>query len=145
MSEDPLDVLSRLLRNARVMERRLTEIIEDYWGFTGKLLEEVETALREGVIEPLFRVEDLGDWIAVVVDLAGAGDQVDVRVYRDRVEVEASLRREAVEEAVTHVAWRGAIKRYKATITLPHPVDPSTARYERRRGLLVIYARKERA
>ncbi len=149
MAEDPMDILMRMLRRARMIEERLASLAGslwwEYWGeSTSRLMEEVETTLRDGVIEPLFRVEDLGDVLAIIVDLAGAGDEVNVRVYRDRVEVEAELRREAVEAVTGYTVWRGAVRRYKGSITLPHPVDPSTARYERRQGLLIIYVDKER-
>lgn len=148
MAEDPIDILIRMLRRARMIEKRIASLAGslwwEYWGEAAeRLMEEVESSMREGVVEPLFRVEDLGDELAILIDLAGAGDDVTVRVYRDRVEVEAELRREAVEATVGREAWRAVARRYRASITLPHPVDPSTARYEKRRGLLVIYVKKE--
>ncbi len=141
MAEDPMDALIRMLRRAKALEERLLSVA----GMLGwasleppEPLEDLEDEIRYGVAKPLFTVEDLGDKIVVVVDLAGAGDDVTVTVNPDSVTVEASIRREAYEAALGYHAWHAAARKYRATIRLPAPVDPSTARYERRKGLLII-------
>ena len=146
MAEDPMDILVRMLRRAKDLEERIASLATMAWWSGGwepaGALEEAEEEVREGVLRPLFQVHDLGDEVAIAVDLAGAGDDVKVKVYEDKVEVEASLRREFLERGPGYASWHGAEARYRAAIPLGEPVDPATARYERRQGLVVIFVRK---
>ena len=146
MAEEPIDILMRMLKRAKDLEERIASLATMAWwsgGWEpGGAFEEVEEEVREGVLRPLFQVHDLGDEVAIAVDLAGAGDDVRVKVYEDRVEVEAGLRREFLERGPGYASWRGSEARYRAVIPLGERVDPSTARYERRRGLVVIFVRK---
>lgn len=82
-----------------------------------------------------------GGTLVVEVELPGVRpEDVDVRVYEDRVTVRAEVRH---EEGVTQDGYFRAERRYGAvfrSIPLPAPVDPAGARAGYRQGVVRIEA-----
>ena len=99
--------------------------------------------IAEGELEPLYQVFDMGEEVAIVVDISGVNyETIDVRVYEDHLEISAEIKREEVEETRAARSWSYHASRYHGVITLPALVDPATARVEKRGSVVVIRVRK---
>ncbi len=132
-------IVERMMSIERVALDALRELEEVHESIYNSRLREI----AEGELEPLYQLFDMGDEIAIVVDISGVNyETIDVRVYEDHVEVSAEIKREETEETRTARSWSYHASRYHGVITLPVRVDPATARVEKRGSVAVIRVRK---
>lgn len=102
--------------------------------------------LRDGILEPLVSILDEGEHLVVAISLPGASrDTINIRVYPDRIYVEAALHKEAIERALGTLHWSRYVRMYRSTIRLPTLVDPSTAVTTTRGDIIIIKLRKAAA
>ena len=118
----------------------------EYSSLMEELFRERMRMASNGVIEPMISVIDRGDHLVVVVDLPGAKEgTVDIRLYEDHIEVSSEIDESLVREAFQGYFWASRIKRFRGSYTLPCPVDPSTARIEKKDSRILIYVKKKEA
>ncbi len=144
------DVFRRLSELMKRLSRELgfpSEIggESEYASLMEELFRDRMRMASNGVIEPMISVFDRGDHLVIVVDLPGAKEgTVDIRLYEDRLEVSSEIDESLVREAFQGYFWASRIKRFRGSYTLPCPVDPSTARIERKGSRILIYVRKKK-
>jgi HSP20 family molecular chaperone IbpA len=143
-----IDDVSRLLRYFR---RRMEELESLAMAAVSDLLEYPSPGdpavkarlLGDGVLEPLVSIHDEGTHLLIAVNMPGVErDSVEVRVYTDRVEIEASIEERILKRALGTLYWSRSIRGYRGVYKLPEPVDPSTASWELRGDILIIRVRK---
>jgi len=145
-----IDDVSRILRYFR---RRMEELESLAMAAVSDLLEYPSPGdpavkarlLGDGVIEPLVTIHDEGSHLLIAVNIPGAErDSVEVKVYNDRVEIEASIEERILRRALGTLYWSRSVRGYRGVYRLPEPVDPSTASWDLRGGILIIRVRKLR-
>ncbi len=135
-----LNAMRRLIES---MEREALEdlrlVVSEWEEEVGRLLDSRLRAISTGELEPLYTIYDAGDEYIMVVELPGAAeDSIEIYVVEDRVRVEAEVRREVAEEALSTGFYRFTARRYRGEIRLPEPVDPGRVKVERRGGRLIV-------
>lgn len=145
MRRRALRIVRDVMTDLDEMEAWMRSMIEDLESTIepDRLLNERLSDLRRGVIRPLVSIHEAGNEIVLTVDLAGSDPKtVEVHVLPNVVKVSASVRSEYVRKAFGEAYWARNISRYEGEYELPFRVDPSTARYTLRGGILVIRVRK---
>ncbi len=95
----------------------------------GETLDEPPFDPEEGVLHPLYTLEQGEDYYRVLVDLPAA-DLDTLQVYTENGElvIEAGLEREITFETPWSLERRVILRRYRRRITLPLDADPSSIR-----------------
>ncbi len=145
MRRRALRIVRDVMTDLDEMEAWMRGMIEDLESTVEpeRLLNERLSDLKRGVIRPIVSIHEAGDEIVLTVDLSGSDPKtVEVQVMPEAIKVKASVRGEFVRKAFGEAYWARNISRYEGEYSLPFRVDPSTARYTMRGGILVIRVRK---
>ena len=151
MSWDPFKIVEDMIRNMRKRmretERIMDELLRNILGSERVYETSYERALstmKSGETEPLASIYEEGDYVIIAVSVPGARrESINVKVFEDRVEVEASLDVRKVSEAWGSSFRYMSFRAYKGVYSLPSRVDPSTASYEIRGDIVLIRVRKK--
>ncbi|MGC9071975.1 MAG: Hsp20/alpha crystallin family protein [Acidilobus sp.] len=150
------DVFERMRRRALRIIRDVMTDFDEMEAWMRGMLEDLESTmdpshllderlsdLRKGVLRPLASIHDAGQDIVITVDVSGSDPRtIEVHVFPDSVRVSAGVKSELVHKAFGEAYWARNISKYEGEYGLPVHVDPSTARYSLRSGILVIRVRK---
>ena len=131
----------------RRMRRRIEElhrIAEAYMARMEALFEERLRELSDGATSPLVSFQDLGDRLAIIVDLPGAKPgSLSIQLTEDTLYIEGVIDERVVREALGDVVWARSVRRFRGAYRLPVRVDPSRAEKTMRGSTLVIIAPKK--
>ncbi len=150
MTWDPFKVIEDMIRNMRrrmqETERMMNELLRDLLGSESTFETSYKRAIstiESGQTEPLASIYEEGDYVIIAISVPGARrESIDVRVFEDKVEVEASLDVNKFSRAWGSTFRYTSISKYKGTYPLPNRVDPSTARYEIKGDIVLIKVKK---
>lgn len=121
-----------------LMEETLAEARE--WE---RMLEEREEELRGGYMSPLSTLIDRGDKLLLIVEVPGARHEtVEVIVTEKTIRVEAKIDEEKLRKALGEKAYTRKISVMRGEYRLPHPVNPSKVKVERRGTKVYIWIPK---
>ena len=134
------ELTEEMRREFEELERGFTSVFESI-----DSMEEMRKPMwsPSGVLEPLYRVEDLGDRYRILVDLPKANEAtLEIRAYEHRIELKCKLK-----SAVKLESWLTRYRdvqfsEYRASIELPEPIDPKSVQVRWRRGFAEILVNK---
>jgi HSP20 family molecular chaperone IbpA len=151
LSWDPFKIIEDVIRNMRKRmretERMMDELLRNLLGSEELYESSYERALstlRSGKTEPLASIYEEGDYVIIAVSVPGAKrESISVKVYEDRVEIEASLDVSKVSKAWGYSYRYTSLKEYRGVYPLKEKVDPSTASYEIKGDIVLIRVKKK--
>ncbi len=109
----------------------------------GRLLDDTLSDLKRGVLRPLVSFNDLGQELMILVDLPGSDlEHASIDLTPTSISVRANIRSEFVNRAFGQASWARRVSMYEGEYQLPCPVDPNTAKVNKKNGLIVIRVRK---
>ncbi len=145
MRKRAMRIVRDMISDLDEMEAWMRGMIEDLESTVEpeRLLNERLSELSKGVLRPIASVHEAGSEIIITVDLSGSDPRtVEVQVFPHSIKVSSVVKGEYVRKAFGEAYWARNISRYEGEYILPVAVDPSTARYTFRAGILVIRVRK---
>jgi len=138
-------MLKRMRELAKSMGFSMFE--EPFYYIDESLFEKKVRDLHQGTLEPYITFIDRGDHLLIVVDIPGMKEgTLDLRLYEDRIVVDAEADEKIVREAFGEYVWARryfSSRRFHAEYSLPVRIDPGRARTERRGKTILIYAPKK--
>ncbi len=142
--EDPFASIDEMIRRLRRQIERIFESMEEQYSYFERLFEERMRAAKTGTMEPLISIQDLGDKLAIVIEMPGTvGSTVNVKLYEDRVVVEGVVDEKVMRDAMGDLIWSRSLSRFKGEYSLPARVDISRAETRRRGSRIIIVAPKK--
>ena len=141
---DPLEEFSQTLRELRRRIGLMLGEMMEYSEYVASLFEERVESLRQGYTEPLVSFQDLGDKLAIIVDLPGAkGGTTTIQLGENTLSIESVVDERIVREALWDSLAARSVRRFRGVYRLPCKVDPSRAERIQRGSTLVILAPKK--
>ncbi len=127
------------------ISRRIREAMDELYGEIHSLSSMFRPMWsHRGYLEPLYTVKDLGDEIAIYIDLPYSEEgTIDVNFVDDRrVAIRAKLKRDVSFSDWSTRFSSTRFSEYRTVIELPARVDPSRARVRVRRGVVEVLVPK---
>ena len=141
----------RLERLRRRMMRFMEELREELEREVASILEGLENLeeLRRpmwsptGSLEPLYKIEDIGDAYRILVDLPRANEAtLEVRAFERSIELRCKLKSNIRFEEWGTRYRNVQFNEYRTTIELPETIDPKTMKVRWKRGFAEIIVKK---
>jgi len=138
----------RMLRFMKELREEIEREFEREFSSLFESLESMEEMRRpmwspRGALEPLYKIEDLGNMYRILVDLPKANEAtLEIKAYERSIELRCKLK-SSIKFDEWGTRYRNIqFSEYQTVIDLPEPIDPKSVRVRWRRGFAEITVRK---